>query len=304
VKIELLPFDMTRRHGLTRLEILVALVVALFAVGLVAMGVARVREASLREQCKNNLKLLGEAFHQYHDASSADKNLKRLPPARIADGYATWAVLLAPYLTKESPIVAWDEQASYFDQNDDARRAVLIQFICPARRRDDLVSEAGDFDKAGKHIPGAVGDYGNVAGDGDKDHDWTGPNANGALVIADVLQRKGGRIVKWESRTSFDSLTRGQSYTLLLGEKHVLPDHLGDAEFGDGSLYNGARPANFSRIAGPGYPLAKAIDEPFNNNFGSWHSGICNFLMADGTVRPLAINVSETVLGQLARRGE
>ena len=119
-----------------------------------------------------------------------------------------------------------------------------------------------------------------------------------------MLQRKGDRIVKWESRTSFESLTRGQSYTLLLGEKHALPDHLGDAEFGDGSLYNGARPANFSRIAGPGYPLAKAIDLPFNNNFGSWHNGICHFLMADGTVRPMAIDVSESVLGQLARRGE
>ncbi len=160
------------------------------------------------------------------------------------------------------------------------------------------------MDKAGTQIPGAVGDYGCVAGDGSKEHDWTGPDANGALVIADVLQRKGERIVKWESRTSLESLTRGQSYTLLLGEKHALPDHLGDAEFGDGSLYNGARPANFSRVAGPDYPLANAIDAPFDNNFGSWHNGICHFLMADGTVRPMAIDVSEAVLGQLARRGE
>ncbi len=299
MKIEFLTFDMTRRNGLSRLEILVALVVALFAAGLIAMLVARVREASLREQCKNNLKMLGGAFHQYHD-----KNLKRLPPSRIADGYATWAVLLAPYLTKDNPLLGWDQQTTYFDQKDEVRQAVLIQFICPARRRDDMLSESGDFDKAGKHIPGAVGDYGDVAGDGSKDHDWTGPNANGALVIADVLQRNGDRIVKWESRTSFESLTRGQSYTLLLGEKHALPDHLGDAEFGDGSLYNGARPANFSRIAGPGYPLAKAIDEPFNNNFGSWHNGICSFLMADGTVRSMANDVSDLVLGQLARRGE
>jgi Protein of unknown function (DUF1559) len=302
VKIEFLSFDMIRRRGLTRLEILAALVVAFFALGVVAMMIARQRERMMRVQCSNNMKMLGEAMHQYHDVSSADKKLKRLPPSRIADGYATWGVLLAPYLTKESSLLAWDEQLSYFDQKDDARQPVLIQFICPARRRDDLLSAAGDFDKAGKHISGAVGDYGAVAGDGSKDHDWTGPNANGALVIADVLQRNGDRIVKWESRTSFESLTRGQSETMLLGEKHVLPDHLGDAEFGDGSLYNGARPANFSRVAGPGFPLAQSMDAPFNNNFGSWHHGICHFLMADGTVRPMAIHVSEFVLGEIARR--
>lgn len=295
---------MTHRIGLTRLEILVALVAAIFVVGLVAMMVARQRENAVRVQCRNNLKMLGEAFRKYHDASSADKKLKRLPPARIADGYATWAVLLAPYLTDDHKLLGWDQQATYFDQRDEVRQAVLIQFICPARRRNDMLSEAGDLDKAGTHISGAVGDYGCVAGDGAKDHDWSGPNANGALVSADVLQRKGDRIVMWESRTSFESLTRGQSYTLLLGEKHALPDHLGDAEFGDGSLYDGARPANFARVAGPGFPLARAIDEPFNNNFGSWHNGICHFLMADGAVRVMAIDVTDTVLGQLARRGE
>jgi hypothetical protein len=287
---------MIQRRGLTRLEILIALVAALFAIGLVAMMIARQRENALRVQCRNNLKLLGEAFHRYQDAS--------LPPARIADGYATWAVLLAPHLTKDHPLLGWDQQTSYFAQADDVRQAVLIQFICPSRRRPDMLSQAGDLDKAGTHISGAVGDYGAVAGDGSKDHDWTGPKANGALILADVLQSNGERIVKWQSRTGYESLTRGQSYTLLLGEKHALPDHLGDAEFGDGSLYNGAQPANFARIAGPGYPLANAIDAPFNNNFGSWHNGICHFLMADTTVRPMAIDVSESVLGQLARRGE
>ncbi len=96
---------MIQRKGLTRLEILLALVAALFAVGLVAMMISRQRENALRVQCRNNLKLLGEAFRRYHDASAADPALQRLPPARIADGYATWAVLLAPHLTKGNPAV-------------------------------------------------------------------------------------------------------------------------------------------------------------------------------------------------------
>jgi len=242
-----MPFACKKlRAGLTRLEILVAVVFTLAAVGLAVMVIARTREAALREQCKNNLRMLGEAFRAYHDASSAETSLQRLPPARIADGYATWAVLLGPHLTKEHALLSWDQQLPYYQQSDETRQAPLANFLCPARRRADLLSVAGDVDRAGKLFPGAVGDYACVAGDGAKEHDWTGPRANGPLVIAEVLQSKGDRILKWRSETSYASFARGQSYTLLVGEKHAMPDHLGDAEFGDGSLYNGGKPANFS----------------------------------------------------------
>jgi hypothetical protein len=266
--------------------------------------VARTREAALREQCKNNLRIVGNAIRSYHDQSAADKALQSLPPARLADGYATWAVLLAPYLTKERPLISWDQERAYVAQNDETRDAVLRAFICPARRRDSLLSQAGDVDKAGTFFAGALGDYACVAGDGDKDHDWTSGRANGAIILAAVTERKGDRIVKWESRTGLSSLTRGESYTLLVGEKHAVAEHFGDAAFGDGSLYNGGVPANFSRVAGPGFPLADAIDAPVNNNFGSWHKGICQFLLADGTVHPYAYDISTDVLARLARRGE
>jgi hypothetical protein len=124
------------------------------------------------------------------------------------------------------------------------------------------------------------------------------------MIVADVIGRKDGRIVDWSSRTSLAMLTRGDSYTFLLGEKHVQEGHIGDAAFGDGSLYNGSHPASFSRVAGPGFPLARSIVDPVNANFGSYHNGICHFLMADTSVRPMTIDTSEDVLGQLARRGD
>ena len=293
---------MTQRYAITRIEILVVVVVASFAVGVVAMILARHRDNAQRAQCVNNLRKIGQAVHAYHDASSADKDLRTLPPSRLADGFATWAVLLAPYLQNEHPLNHWELEKSYFAQSDEVRQARLIVFFCPARQRADTLSQAGDVDAAGQNIPGALGDYASVAADNKKN--WTGPDANGALVIAEVLERKDDQIVKWQGRTSLASLIRGESYTMLIGEKYVAADHMGDAAFGDGSLYNGAHPASFSRIAGPGYPLADAIDVPFNNNFGSWHRGICNFLMADTSVRPMANDTSEKVLGELARRGE
>ena len=293
---------MTPRRGITVLEILAVMTLAVFAVGLTVVLIARHRENAQKMQCRNNLRVIGQAFHAYHAASAADKDLMRLPPARIADGYATWAVLLAPFLLKESPLHRWDKQRSYFAQTNEIREARLVMYFCPTRVRTDTLSQAGDLGPANKHFPGGLGDYGCVAGD--QENDWIGPDANGALIVAEVLERKDDRIVKWQSQSGLASLVRGAAYTLLVGEKHVPIDQMGDAEFGDGSLYNGSNPASFARIAGPGFPLASALDAPFHKNFGSYHNGICNFLMADASVRSMTIDTSEFVLGQLARRGE
>ncbi|MBI3822207.1 MAG: DUF1559 domain-containing protein [Planctomycetes bacterium] len=290
------------RRGITALEVLIVLVICIVGAGLVVMLIARTREKAQNVQCRNNLRQIGKAFHAYHDNSSADENLRVLPPSRIAEGYATWAVLLAPHLTKESPLLQWEQQRSYFAQQQDVREARLIAYFCPTRLRSDTLSQAGDADHG--HFPGGVGDYASVAGDGSAGHDWTGPYANGPLVFATVVDRQDERILKWRSRTGLASLKRGTQQTLLVGEKHVPVGHHGDAAFGDGSLYNGANPASFARIAGPGYPLAPAIDAPFNNNFGSCHRGICHFLMADASFKAFANDVDPAVLGKLARRGD
>jgi hypothetical protein len=287
---------MVHRRGITVLEALVVLVAVILAVGLGIMLLMRIRNAAQNVQCSNNLRQLGKAFHSYHEASAADEKVQVLPPSRIADGYATWAVLLAPHLAKEHPLQQWDVQQTYFAQKPEVREATMFVFFCPSRERTGALSQAGDLDADKQFVPGAVGDYASVAGDGTAEE-------NGALVSA-AVERKDGRIVQWMSRTGFSSLPRGVSYTMLVGEKHVLSDHQGDAAFGDGSLYNGQHLACFSRYAGPGFPIAPTIDAPFNKNFGSPHNRICHFLMADGSYRAMSIDTSEVVLGRLAKRGE
>ncbi len=287
---------MSPRRGITVLEMLVVLVLCLLAGGFGIVMIARLRESGQREMCKNNLRVLGQAMHAYHGKPEDPNARHYLPPSRIADGYATWAVLIAPHMLNDHPLLKWDVQQSYFAQTVEVREARVPVHFCPTRTRRATLSDAGDLDAAGAHVPGGLGDYASVAGDGTED--------NGALACAQAIQRKGDRIVGWQSLTSVDALKRGQSNTLLLGEKHVSADRMGDAAVGDGTLYSGQHSACFSRFAGAGFPLAPSIDEPFKNNFGSWHSGVCNFLMADGGARTMTITVDETVLGNLARRGE
>lgn len=287
---------MAPRRGITVLEVLVVLVVLILASGIGVVMIGRLRENGQREMCKNNLRVLGMAIQAYHGKPEDPNARNFLPPARIADSYATWAVLIAPHMLNDHPLVKWDVQQSYFAQAREVREARVVFHFCPTRTRLDTLSSAGDLDAKGDHVPGGLGDYASVAGDGGED--------NGALASAAAIQRQGDRIVGWQSVTSLASLKRGQSNTLLLGEKHVTADRLGDAAIGDGSLYSGQHPASYSRVAGPGFPLAPRIDTPFMNNFGSWHNGVCNFLMADGSARLMTTTVNEDLLGNLARRGD
>ena len=296
---------MITRAGVTVLEVLVVLVVVVLTLGLAIMFLLHLRESGQRVQCENNLKRIAEAVRQYHDASAGNDKRSRLPPSRIADGYATWAVLVVPHLIKETALEDWDKGLPYIAQKDEVRGAALVPYFCPARLRTETLSTAGDLDRAKTHVPGALGDYAAVAGNGDPAHDWTTANANGAMILAHVLEKKDDRIIAWQSLTSLADITRGESVTLLLGEKHVPEEYFGDAAFGDGSLYNGARPASFSRVAGPGFPIASSVDAPVQKNFGSFHrGGPCPFVRVDTSKQWITPDVSEFVLGKIATRGE
>ena len=279
------------RSGLARLEVLALVVIVLVLTGLVSAYLGRMRELSAQKACAHNLRRIGEAVLAFHE----DK--KFLPAARIAPAYATWAVEIAAHMQKESGLEGWDLAKRFADQTVAAREAVLTPYFCPARPRTTWESTAGE----GADVdlwPGALGDYACASGDGDPQRPWTGPLANGALILGEVLEEKDGLIVRWQGRTSLASLIRGQSYTLLIGEKHVPLNKLGDVAAGDGSLYNGSLPASSARVGGPGHGLAPSPLAPFNTNFGSAHLGVCQFLHADGSVRAYAVSMSEDGLGK------
>lgn len=289
-----------RRSAVTRVEIIVLLTIGLLLAGVLTVLLARLRDSGLRIECMNNLRRIGDAVQSFQSPATPF-----LPPARIAPDYATWAVLIAPHLDAGNKLTNWEVGKSYFAQDAAVREALLPVYFCPARARPGWLSVAGDIDPAmHEHVPGALGDYAGVAGSGDRAHLWDGPDADGAIVLGEVLEKDGDQIVRWRGRTSLPAIraARGLSVTLLIGEKHVPLGGLGRADAGDASLYDGQNPAACSRVAGPGHGLAVSAADPLNNNFGSAHSGVCQFLFADSSVRPLAVGIDEKVLGELARR--
>ena len=91
------------KRGFTLIELLVVIAIIAILIALLLPAVQQAREAARRTQCKNNIKQLGLALHNYHDV-----NLTFPPGYVLQEGGAVgahnwdWSAMILPYIEQSA----------------------------------------------------------------------------------------------------------------------------------------------------------------------------------------------------------
>ena len=145
-----------RQKGFTLIELLVVIAIIGVLVGLLLPAVQQAREAARRNACGNNLKQLGQAFHNYADTSQRDSDNHFPAAAKIGNDSGissmtnvqtrayTWVTWMLPF-TEELPLYSQLETASTSNGAQKAwttphkwsvvqaaRNATVSSLLCPS----------------------------------------------------------------------------------------------------------------------------------------------------------------------------
>jgi prepilin-type N-terminal cleavage/methylation domain-containing protein len=301
---------MSRRHGaFTLVELLVVIAIIGILVALLLPAVQAARESARRTSCRNNLKQLGLALHNYHDV------IKKFPFGWDQRG-ALWSAMLLPYIEQqtvydtlifqESGPGNWNAAGS----PNTAACGVPFEFYrCP--------SQPGPLKIDNESIPGrfSASYRGNAGSESTSDDDST--MIAGTKSLENVRQNG---IFYACSSVRFADVTDGQSHTIFLGESQTATNFSKDGNAMDfwvvgspqadpcqcngnasGTEFTEAVASTYERMNHRKYNPA-ATGYLIEICFGSYHPGGAQFTLGDASVQFISETVDLTVYRALGTR--
>ncbi len=305
------------RRGFTLIELLVVIAIIAILIALLLPAVQQAREAARRSQCRNNLKQMGLALHNYHDTH------RRFPPGGVCLGdcvstYSTnmldprdtewgasWFTMILPFVD-QAPLYNLYNSNIASDSNSTATRTQLPVINCPSHVQSTMY---GNY---------AKGTYGGNFGVG-----------NGMDMSLNVGQYRGvfNAGAQWGARIR--DVTDGTSNAIMLGEmvtNHVDSDSRGRWAHVNGMMVSGGSTSvsgvktpnsdagvNLDRVANcpDGSAWVSQTDPvlrrmlrcgdgysgyPFvTQGMRSYHEGGIHVALVDGSVRFVSENIDATL---------
>lgn len=310
----------TGRNGFTLIELLVVIAIIAILIALLLPAVQQAREAARRSTCKNNMKQLGLAMHNYHDTHRSFPIGAQYPYYK-----GNWRFSLLPFLdqgplyaqlTKSHPTSAdgftggWG--VGYYGTNFGILEGLTVPvYKCPSSALSSNNNPSNYNDQLGQ-THDYVGIMGSYPGNG---------------CSADISGRGSAcenGVLFFNGHTTIRDVTDGTSNTIYISEQSGMVnnrDLRANYHGGWSGFYNTTqRPSQITssshfaasistiryaiNLNTSSLPNGTASSWHYNTILNSFHTGGIHVLLGDGAVRFLGENIDLETFRRLGAKND